>query len=227
MSIDTPSRNDNRAYNWTGHGPTDRAEYPVILRWVPMGSHVLDMGCGDGSLMARLIAERQVTGLGIEITDTGVAAARARGVTARQGRIDVVQDDLAPDSFDVAICNVTLMMVMYPEVLLREMRRLAPVSIVSFSNFAVIHNRLDMLLWGRVPRPMLFGYRWWETGQIHPLSVTDFRELTSDVGLSIVDAEHRRSRNPVLDFVYRTFPNVFTSVPIFKLHRAQPSNTVQ
>lgn len=220
MSIDTRGENDNRAYDWSGQPITERAEYDVVVRWVPTGSRVIDLGCGDGSLMARLMRERGATGLGIERAATGVAACHARGVNAREGRIDEIQTDLEDNSFDVAVCNVTLMMVMYPEVLLSEMRRLAPVSIVSFVNFAVIHNRLDMLLKGRMPHPMLFGYRWWETGHIHQLSVTDFQELAGVVGLSVVDAEYRRSRNPILDAIYRALPNLSTSVPVFKLQRA-------
>src|SRR6476660_1170942 len=123
MGIDTPNENDNRSYDWAGHEKTERVEYETFIRWIPAAARVVDMGCGDGSLMARLIAERRVTGLGIEVTESGAAAARSRGVNARQGRIDVRHADLADDSFDVAICSVTLMMVMYPEVLLSEMRR--------------------------------------------------------------------------------------------------------
>src|SRR5262249_54588821 len=154
--------------------------------------------------------------------ESGVAAARSRGVNARQDRIDVHHSDLANDSFDIAICSVTLMMVMYPEILLSEMRRLAPTSIVSFINFGVIHNRVDMLVHGRMPRPMLFGYRWWETGHIHQLSVTDFHELCREVGLGVVDASYRSSTSGLLRQIYKMFPNVFTTLPIFKLQRVGP-----
>jgi Methionine biosynthesis protein MetW len=69
---------------------------------------------------------------------------------------------------------------------------------------------------------MLFGYRWWQTGHIHQLSLTDFRDLIGEVGLTIVDSKYRRSRNPVVDAVYRAYPNLFTTLPVFKLHRADP-----
>src|SRR5262245_47779309 len=167
--FDTRGTTDNRAYDYTEHPITDRAEYAVIAEWVPDGSRVLDLGCGNGALLERLATERRIQGVGIEISDSGVAQGLAKGLDVRRCSIDG-RLDFPDNSFDVAVCNVTIQMVMYPEVLLREMCRLAPVSIVSFANFAFIRNRLDFLLSGRMPRPMLFGYTWYDTGHIHQLS---------------------------------------------------------
>ncbi len=204
--------------DYTAHPITERAEHAVIVDWVTEGSRVLDLGCGNGTLLARLEAERRARGVGIEITESGVAHSLAKGLDVRQGAIDVPLD-FPDDTFDIAVCNVTVQMVMYPEVLLREMRRLAPLSIVSFANFAFIRNRLDFLFNGRMPRPMLFGYKWYDTGHIHQLSLLDFLDLCEELRLRVADAHFRRHRNPAVDWAYRRFPNVFTSIPILKLVR--------
>lgn len=217
---DAPQSNDNRDYDYSGFPTTSRIEYPVISDWISEQSRVLDLGCGNGSLLAFLRDRRRTSGLGIELSPSGVIQARAKGLDVREGRIDVPLVELPDDSFDVAVCNVTLQMVMYPETLLREMRRLAPTQIVSFPNFAVIHNRLDCLLSGRMPRPMLHGYRWYDTGHIHQLSLRDFRGLASEVGLVVVDACYRTGRGAPLRLLSRMAPNLFSSCPILKLVRA-------
>ena len=99
------------------------------------------------------------------------------------------------------------------------MRRVAKMSIVSFANFAFIKNRIDFVLRGRMPRPMLFGYKWYDTGHLHQLSLLDFFDLCDEVGLRVEDAEFRRHGNVVVNRVYRWLPNLFTSVPILKLGR--------
>lgn len=216
--FDTRGTTDNRSYDYTDYPICGRAEHAVIVGWVQHGARVLDLGCGNGTLLAQLQTECGARGFGIEISKTGVIQCRKKGLEVLEGRIDVPLD-LADDSFDVAICNATIQMVLYPEVLLREMRRLAPVAIVSFANFAFIKNRVDYLLTGRMPRPMLYGYSWYDTGHIHQLSLLDFIDLADSVGLHVTEAHYRRHTNPLLDLLFRRFPNVFTSVPILKLSR--------
>ena len=217
--FETRGVTDNRAYDYAAHPVDVRAEHALIVEWVPEGARVLDLGCGNGTLLARLDRERRVRGVGIDIADSGVAQSLAKGLDVRRGSIDVPLD-FPDDSFDIAICNVTIQMVMYPEVLLSEMRRLAPVLIVSFANFAFIKNRIDYFLAGRMPRPMLFGYKWYDTGHIHQLSLLDFLDLCDEIGLRVEEARFRRHRLPLVDWLYRRWPNVFTSIPILKLRRA-------
>lgn len=218
-AFDTRGTTDNRAYDYAGHREIWRAEYDVIERWIPASSRVLDLGCGNGSLLAALKRSKQVEELGIDSSESGIAQCREKGLRARVGRIDVPLDDVAADSFDVAVCNVTLQMVMYPEVLLREMKRVAPVQIVSFANFAFVKNRIAFLLHGRMPRPMLFGYSWYDTGHIHQLSLLDFRDLCAEVGLRVVEVIGTPRRRPVLDWLGQALPNLFASVPIVRTVR--------
>jgi methionine biosynthesis protein MetW len=99
-------------------------------------------------------------------------------------------DEIENKQFDYAICNVTIQMVMYPEVLLSEMKRISHYQIISFPNFANWRNRLDLLLKGRMPKPMLFGYDWYNTGHIHQLSLKDFLDLAEKYDLTVCRQIH-------------------------------------
>jgi methionine biosynthesis protein MetW len=175
---------DNRAYVWS-EALSARPEYPHIERWITPGARVIDLGCGNGALLMLLKEKKRIVETGIELASSGVAACRARGLRVTQGKIDVPLSDLADNTFDFAICNVTLQMVLYPEVTLREMKRIARYQIVSFPNFAFIVNRLDLLLLGRMPRWGLFGYTWYNTGHIHQLSIADFLAAIADLGMIV------------------------------------------
>ena len=178
---------DNRNYYWNEDVIT-RPEYPYIENWVTEGAGVIDLGCGNGSLLALLKEKKRVSELGIEITESGVASCFKKGINARVGRIDIELKDIPNDSFEFAICNVTLQMVMYPEVTLKEMKRISKYQIVSFPNFAYFPNRLELLFKGRMPRRLLGGYDWYNTGHIHQFSIKDFKEnITNLIGLKIKD----------------------------------------
>lgn len=217
--LDDPRINDNRKYDYTGHPDTDRYEYPIIVDMVRPNSTVIDLGCGNGALLARLKREKQVIETGLEISESGVRICKERGLNVRYGAIDerLPFDD---NVFDYAICNVTIQMVMYPEVLLREMKRVAKHQIISFPNFAFWRNRLDLLVHGRMPKRMLFDYTWYSTGHIHQLSFVDFYELVRDVGgLRILECRLETSANPLKNVLLQTFPNLFQLVPVFLLEK--------
>ncbi len=158
--IDLPEINDNRKYDYAGGEVQLRSEYSFICDMIEPESTVIDLGCGNGSLLKMAKDMKNVTEMGIELVKSGVDICHKKGLNVRQGSIDTSQtyNDIEDKQFDYAICNVTIQMVMYPEVLLVEMKRIAKYQIISFPNFAAWRNRLDMLLNGRVPKPMLFGY---------------------------------------------------------------------
>jgi methionine biosynthesis protein MetW len=183
--LDTPGVNDNRCYDYSGHAVTQRAEYPIIVSWIPTGAKVIDLGCGNGSLLELLKREKKVNELGIELTQSGVNACLEKSLNVRMGMIDRPIEGVADKEFDYAICNVTLQMVMYPEILLLEMARISKYQIISFPNFAHLRNRLDLLVNGRMPQPMLFGYSWHNTGHIHQLSIRDFLGCIKKMGLVV------------------------------------------
>ncbi|CAL1519216.1 methionine biosynthesis protein MetW [Chitinophaga sp. MM2321] len=174
-------RNDNRNYNYEDFPSEKRVEYVAITSLLAPGSKVIDLACGNGALMEMMIAEKGCTCEGVELSPSGVQVAVKRGLSVREGRIDE-KLPYADGEFDVAVCNVTIQMVMYPEQLLAEMKRISRKQIISFPNFAYFRNRLDLLLYGRMPKPMLFGYQWYNTGHIHQLSIRDFGELLAHTG---------------------------------------------
>lgn len=206
-------------YGWAERpdAPSERPEYPVLAGWVGRGERVLDVGCGDGSLGARLVAACGATVAGLELDPTGVERARARGVDARVADADA-PFPFAADAFDVAVCNVTLMMVRRPRHVLEEMLRVAPRALVSFPNVAHWAARLQ-LAGGRFPRKPLYGYAWYETRHIHLFSWADFGALASELGAPIGRTEHfgRDSRTP--SALARAWPNLFAALCLAELKR--------
>ena len=208
---------DNRNYEYETGEVSVRREFEIITEFIPENQKVLDLGCGDGTLMQMLRDRKGATADGIELVPSGVEVCKEKGFACREGRIDVPLED-GDQTYDYAICNVTIQMVMYPETLLREMKRVARRQIISFPNFGFYKNRLEMLLNGRMPRSMLFGYRWYDTGHIHQLSNCDFLELIEHVGgLNVVEDLSIRPLNPLKGALYSWFPNLFGSVSIFVL----------
>ena len=172
---------DNRNYNYSSLELEEREEYKYVIELIKPNSKVIDLGCGSGSLMKRLIEEKNVDVQGIDVSETAVEICRKKGLKAERGEIDKLLN-ISDNSFDYSICNVTMQMVMYPEVLLKEMKRISKYQVVSFPNFAFYKNRLDLLLNGRMPKPMLPDHSWYNTGHIHQFSVKDFFELVNSVG---------------------------------------------
>jgi methionine biosynthesis protein MetW len=206
--------NDNRRYDYTNWGFGARAEFQVIVDWMPDGAKVIDLACGNGSLMKLLKEKRGVDIEGLDLAPTGVDHCRAHGLNARVAAIDQKSSyaDYRDGEFDYAICNVTVQMVMYPEVLLAEMKRISRRQIISFPNFAQWSNRVDLLVHGRMPRPMIFGYDWYSTGHIHHLSVADFRGYCAANGMQITREEHLGGSR----WLARRWPNLFSTVAVFR-----------
>jgi len=178
---------------------------------------VLDVGCGDGRLGARLIAERGCAVSGVEIDPAGAAKARAAGLDARAADAD---DGLpyAADAFDVAVMNVTLHMVYRPGFVLGELLRVAPVALVSFPNVAHWIARAQLLA-GRFPARPLYGHAWHASRHLHLFSWADFLDLVRERGDRVTAAEHfgRDSRTP--SPLARAWPNLFAALCLARVER--------
>lgn len=215
--IDSPFFNDNRNYDYSNVFSEEREEYKLICDLVEPNKTVIDLGCGNGSLLEKLIKEKKVTCEGIELSDSGVEVCKVKGLKVHKGRIDE-KLPFEDNSFDYSICNVTIQMVMYPEVLLSEMKRISKYQIVSFPNFAHYKNRLDMLFRGRMPKPMLFGYKWYSTGHIHQLSIKDFYELVEGIGkLKVLKEVYISGENSIKKIAISFFPNLFAPIILLLL----------
>jgi methionine biosynthesis protein MetW len=210
---------DNRHYDYTDIVNEEREDYKYIVELVAEGSRIVDLGCGSGSLMQKLIEEKKVTAAGMELSASGVEVCRKKGLNVLQGRIDE-KLPFSDNEFDYAICNVTIQMLMYPEVLIMEMKRISEYQIISFPNFGFYKNRLELLFRGRMPRPMLFNYKWYNTGHLHQLSIKDFDELIKDTGgLIQVKTLHKEFTNPVKNFLTKTYPNLFQVLSVHLLRK--------
>jgi methionine biosynthesis protein MetW len=161
-----------------------RADHDVIASLVPTGARVLDLGCGDGSLLEELI-RRGADGLGVEISDEGVLACLQHGVPVLQDDIDKGLDDLEDDSFDIVIMSLTLQAVHHPALVLREMNRVGRKSIISFPNFAHWRLRTQLAASGRMPVSPLLPYTWYETPNIRLCSIKDFEALAHAEGFAV------------------------------------------
>ncbi|KQS03243.1 methionine biosynthesis protein MetW [Sphingomonas sp. Leaf357] len=167
---------------------TLRPDLAIIADHVAAGSRTLDVGCGDGQLMAALRDRKGVDARGLEIAASNVAAAVSRGLSVIQGDADT---DLAayPDaSFDYAILSQTLQTARRPDVVLDHLLRIGQRAFVSFPNFAHWRVRASLLWGGRMPVTRLLPERWYDTPNIHHVTVDDFRAFVADRGLAVEGA---------------------------------------
>jgi methionine biosynthesis protein MetW len=165
-----------------------RPDLAIIAAHVARGSRVLDVGCGDGQLMAALRDERGVDARGLEIDPGNVADAMARGLSVMQGDADRDLADYPDASFDYAILSQTLQTAMRPHVVLDHLLRIGAQAFVSFPNFAHWRVRASLLWGGRMPVTKLLPLEWYETPNIHHVTIDDFRAFVAKRGITVVDA---------------------------------------
>jgi len=159
-----------------------RSDYAIIGELVEPNTKVLDLGCGDGELLRWLAENKGVEGRGIEINGARVQRAITRGVSVYQGDIDEGLADYPDQAFDWVILGQTLQESRHPLKVLQEMLRVGRHAIVTFPNYGHWSVRLSHLLSGRAPRTELFPYNWYDSPNIHFLTVKDFEELAKNEG---------------------------------------------
>jgi methionine biosynthesis protein MetW len=162
-----------------------RSDYAIISELIEPGTRVLDLGCGDGELLAWLAQNKGVDGRGIEISSARVQRAIARGVSAYQGDIDEGLAGYPSDAFDYVILSQTLQETRRPLKVLRDILRVGRHAVIAFPNFGHWRVRLAHLWTGRAPRTKLFPYEWYDSPNIHFLTVLDFEELARKEGLTV------------------------------------------
>jgi len=165
-----------------------RPDLDVIAGHVAPGSRVLDVGCGDGTLLAALRDGRGCDARGLEIEPANVAECVARGLSVIQGDADRDLAFYPSGSFDYAILSQTLQTALRPAHVLDELLRVGARAFVSFPNFAYWRVRLSFLWGGRMPVTRLLPESWYETPNIHHVTVNDFRDLTREMGIKVEGA---------------------------------------
>ncbi len=166
--------------------PSIRLTDELIMQHIGRGSRVIDLGCGDGRLMQRLSEELGCDVLGIEVDHQNITSVVQRGLPAIEADLDRGLQDIPDDSFDFAVLSQTLQQVRNPRRLLSEMLRVARRALVVVPNFGHWRVRLEVLRRGRTPVTESFPWEWYETPNVHFMSMRDFRSLMERMGLRIV-----------------------------------------
>jgi methionine biosynthesis protein MetW len=192
---------------------SERRDLELIADLVPAGSRVLDLGCGNGELLAHLVQHKGCSGYGIEIDDAKLQAGLARGIDVMQLNLEEGLAMFGDASFDVVLQLDTLQHLRNAEKMLRETARVGRIGIVSFPNFAHWPNRLSVAR-GRMPVTKTLPYQWYDTPNIRVGTHADFEQLARKNGLAILDSFGLANGRPI-----RLWPNARASVAVFKFER--------
>ncbi|MDD5476846.1 MAG: methionine biosynthesis protein MetW [Candidatus Omnitrophica bacterium] len=189
-------------------------DHQVILDLVDQQSSVLDLGCGAGDLLYLLIKEKKVSGQGIEIDDQAIYKCVAKGLNVFHGDIDSGLAEFSDKSFDYVVLNQSMQQILHVDKVLTDALRVGKKVIVGFPNFAYYKSRLQMFFQGRSPVTPSLPYQWYETPNLHFLSITDFKDYCRlkkiNIERSVCVGERRET--PFL-------PNLFGQTGIFLISK--------
>ncbi|WP_372916767.1 methionine biosynthesis protein MetW [Sandarakinorhabdus sp.] len=191
-----------------------RPDLAAVAAAVPDGARVLDIGCGDGQLLAWLRDTKGVEGRGIELDASDVAAAVGRGLAVVQGDADTDLGDYADAAFDVVILSNALQAMHRPADVLRQLVRIGRSAVVSFPNFGHWRVRMSLALGGRMPVTRSLPVSWHETPNIHFCTISDFEALAGEMGLTV---ERRAGLVSGRQAVF--WPNLLADTGVFLLSR--------
>jgi methionine biosynthesis protein MetW len=196
-----------------------RADLTLIEPWVRAGTHVLDLGCGDGTLLAHLQEKKNVQGYGIEIDEAQITRCIEKGVNVIQHNLDSKGlKSFADQQFDTVIMTQALQAVRQPDVMLEEMLRLGQQGIVTFPNFGYWRCRQYLLWHGKMPMSKTLPHTWYNTPNIHLCTFKDFEALCKKKGIKIlnrtvVDSDFSQNR------FAKMWPNLFAEFAVYRISR--------
>ncbi len=195
-----------------------RPDLAIIQHWIAPGSRVLDLGCGDGSLLEYLKQHKGVSEIGLEIAPDNIQKCLAKGVNVIEQDLNKSLKNFKDKSFDTVLLTQTLQAVRYPDILIDEMLRIGKNCIVTFPNFGNWRARLYLGLKGRMPVSNFMPYQWYNTPNIHFCTVRDFDVLCRErqirvISRTVVDHRHQGS------WMIRLWPNLLGETAIYHISR--------
>ena len=196
-----------------------RPDQEIIQRWIEPDSRVLDLGCGDGSLLANLKQTKGVKGTGLEIDGDKIQSCVERGINVIEQNLDSGLWNFQSDSFDTVLLAQTLQALSHPDQLIDEMLRVGRRGIVTFPNFGNWKSRLYLSSKGRMPVSKFMPHAWYDTPNIHFCTVRDFDALCEEKNIrilerTVVDLKHEGSLS------MRLLPNLLGEIAIYHIARS-------
>ncbi len=190
-----------------------RPDFAAIASWIPQGASVLDLGCGDGSLLRYLQDARGARGYGVEISDLNIVTCIQNGVNVIQGDLESGLSGFETDAFDYVVLSQTLQAMRHTEALMQEILRVGRVGIVSFPNFGYWKNRMDVLR-GNMPVSDDLPYQWYDTPNVHLCTLHDFEAFCHSHKVHILERRVMTGDSEV-----RLLPNLLGSTAVYRFKR--------
>ena len=190
-----------------------RQDFAIIADWVKLGAKVLDLGCGDGSLLAFLRGALEVRGYGVEKDDTNILACMGNGIDVIQMDLEAGLSGFEAQSFDTVILSQTLQAVQNTEEIVHEMLRVGREAIVTFPNFGYWHHRLQ-LIGGRMPVSENLPYQWYDTPNVHLCTINDFENFCAKHNIRISERRVLTDGRAV-----KFLPNLMGSLAMYRVQR--------
>jgi len=193
--------------------------YEIICDHIEPKSKVLDLGCGSGELLKLLKDKKNVYCRGVEINEDNVIKCIEKGLSVFQGDIDEGLKDYQDKSFDYVILNRTLQCIHKPDYVIQEMLRVGKRVVISFPNFAYWRIRCYLFFRGRMPKSAILPFEWYNTPNIHLLTIEDFKDFCKLRQIKILEEIYMNRAKIKKDFILRLMPNFFAEEAIFIVER--------